>query len=194
MVQRYFEVPMEEFALIPGTPICYSLPSEIRKLHDTNLKIDPEVPGIEGTGVATVKVGLQTGNNTRFVRKHWEVETDNFKPFTNAGGAVWVLPQIDEVIDWTDVGAQVRRASSSVLRNMHHQTNDGLTWAYIKRTGRRFGYYPGGGYFGHASNMLFPKDGLSKWLLLGALNSNLFHGLALCLTPERKWESGFVGR
>ncbi|QSG08831.1 BREX-5 system adenine-specific DNA-methyltransferase PglX [Halapricum desulfuricans] len=192
-IQRYFEVEMSEFHSVPGSSICYSLPPEIRKLHDTNLKIDPTVPGIEGEGIGDVKVGLQTGNNDRFIRKQWEIADKQFKPFTNAGGDVWIRPQVDEVINWSENGAQVARSSSAVLRNMDYQTREGLTWAYIKRTGRRFGYYPSGGYFGHASNMLFPEEGVSAWVLLGALNSDLFHSLALSLTPGRKWESGYIG-
>ena len=192
-IKRYFRVALEEFSAIPGTPICYSLPQEVRKLHDTVLKMDPDVPGIEGEGVSKVKQGLATADNGRFLRKHWEGLSSEFKPFTNAGGAVWVLPQVDEVIDWSESGSRVDRAPNSVLRNMRHQTQEGLTWAYIKRTGRRFGHYPKGGYFGHASNMLFPEEGLSAWQVLGAMNSDIYHSLALCLTPERKWESGYIG-
>ncbi|PHQ38255.1 SAM-dependent methyltransferase, partial [Halorubrum persicum] len=191
-VDRYFEVSLDEFDRIPGTPICYSLPSEVRDLHDTDLKIDPEVPGISGEGIGDVKQGLATADNDRFLRKQWEVMGDDFRPFTNAGGDVWVLPEVDEVINWAGNGAEVDRAPNSVLRNMDYQTREGLTWAYIKRTGRRFGYYPPGGLFGHASNMLF-ADNVDSWLLLGALNSDIFHSLILCLTPERKWESGYIG-
>jgi len=191
-VNRYFKVELNEFDHIPGTPICYSLPSEIRSLHDTELKIDPDVPGIPGEGIGDVKQGLATADNDRFLRKQWEVKNDVFRPFTNAGGDVWTLPEVDEVINWTNDGAEVDRAPNSVLRNMGYQTREGLTWAYIKRTGRRFGYYPSGGLFGHASNMLFTDD-VDPWLLLGAVNSDVFHGLMLCLTPERKWESGYIG-
>ncbi len=192
-IDRFFEVELAEFDRIPGTPICYSLPPEIRALHRTNLKIDPSVPGIPGDGIGDVKQGLATADNDRFLRKQWETVDESFKPFTNAGGDVWVLPEVDEVIDWTNDGAEVDRAPNSVLRNRGFQNREGLTWAYIKRTGRRFGYYPAGGLFGHASNMLF-TDTVSPWLLLGALNSDLFHALMLCLTPERKWESGYIGR
>ncbi|WP_144927816.1 BREX-5 system adenine-specific DNA-methyltransferase PglX [Halorubrum salsamenti] len=191
-VDRYFKVDLDEFDQIPGTPICYSLPSEVRNLHDTDMKIDPEVPGIPGEGIGDVKQGLATADNDRFLRKQWEARDDVFRPFTNAGGDVWTLPEVDEVINWTDDGAEVDRAPNSVLRNMSYQTREGLTWAYIKRTGRRFGYYPSGGLFGHASNMLFTDD-VDPWLLLGALNSDVFHGIMLCLTPERKWESGYIG-
>ncbi|WP_135666489.1 BREX-5 system adenine-specific DNA-methyltransferase PglX [Halorhabdus rudnickae] len=191
-VNRYFEVELNEFDQVPGTPICYSLPPEVRSLHDTDLKIDPDVPGIPGEGIGDVKQGLATADNDRFLRKQWEAKNDAFKPFTNAGGDVWTLPEVDEVINWTNGGAEVDRAPNSVLRNMEYQTQEGLTWAYIKRTGRRFGYYPPGGLFGHASNMLFTGD-IDPWLLLGAVNSDVFHGLMLCLTPERKWESGYIG-
>ena len=193
-VDRYYEVDIDEFDLVPGTPLCYSLPSEVRELHDTTVKIDPKAPGIDGEGVSDVKQGLATGNNSRFLRKQWEVSDPDFKPFTNAGGEVWVLPQVDEVINWENNGRQIERYPGSRFQNTQYYGREGLTWAYIKRTGRRFGHFPADGLFGHASNMLFPEEGISPWLLLGALNSNLYHGLLLCLTPERKWEAGFVGR
>ena len=193
-VQRYFEVPVEQFDSVPGTPICYSLPPAVRRLHDTRLKIDPSVPGIAGEGIGDVKQGLATGDNGRFVRKHWEGSDESFKPFTNAGGDVWVVPQVDEVVDWRNEGVQIERYSGSRFQNTQYYGREGLTWAYIKRTGRRFGHYPTGGIFGHASNMLFPADDLSLWNLLAALNSDVFHGLMLCLTPERKWEAGYIGR
>ena len=193
-VKRYFNIPMSEFNNVPGTPICYSLPSQVRSLHDTELKIDPEVPGIEGEGIGDVKQGLATGDNPRFLRKQWEVTDGSFSPFTNAGGEVWVLPQVDEVINWQSNGDRIRRYSGSRFQNTQYYRREGLTWSYIKRTGRRFGYYPKGGVFGHASNMLFTDQDASPWLFLGCLNSDLFHSLMLCLTPERKWEAGYVGR
>jgi len=193
-IERFFQISLREFQNVPGTPICYSLPSDIRSLHNTDLKLDPDLPGIDGEGIADVKVGMQTGNNDRYIRKHWEAADSPYRPFTNAGGEVWVLPQVDEVIDWRGDGKHIRRNSSSRFQNSQYYGKSGLTWAYIKRTGRRVGYYPENSVFGHASNMLFTDGGPSLWLLLGALNSDLFHALMLCLTPERRWESGYIAR
>ena len=192
-IDRYFEIPVSEFDEIPGRTLCYSLPEEIRALHGSERKI-----GQEGEGgaerLADVKQGLASGDNSRFIRKHWETTSSDFEPFTNAGGTVWVLPEVDEVIDWTDGGSRIRRYSGSRFQNTQYYHREGLTWAYIKRTGRRFGYYPEGGLFGHASNMIFPISDVSLWSLLGVLNSDAYHGLMLCLTPERKWEAGYVGK
>lgn len=189
-VTRFFEIPVAQFNDIPGRSLCYSLPPAIRHLHTTERKLGREH---SDTAIADVKQGLASGNNDRFLRKHWEAPAEEFPPFTNAGGDVWVLPAVDEVIDWTDRGRRIKRYAGARFQNTQYYRREGLTWAYIKRTGRRFGYYPGGGLFGHASNMVFSEE-TSLWTLLAALNSDIYHGLMLCLTPERKWEAGYVGK
>ncbi|AGN01218.1 hypothetical protein L593_06355 [Salinarchaeum sp. Harcht-Bsk1] len=193
-IVRHFEIAIDEFNEIPGRTLCYSLPEKIRDLHSSDRKIgvEDDTGGVER--IADVKQGLATGDNSRFLRAHWETSSSDFQPFTNAGGKVWVLPEVDEVIDWTDSGSRIRRYSGSRFQNTQYYHREGLTWAYIKRTGRRFGYYPDGGLFGHASNMIFPISDISLWSLLGVLNSDAYHGLMLCLTPERKWEAGYVGK
>ncbi len=192
-VNRYYKINLEEFASIPGTPIMYSIPAEVRQLHDTKKKIDPERADIEAKGIADAVQGLATGNNDRFVRKHWEVSGGEFRPYAKGGTEAYILPQLVTAIDWTDNGKVLKRAQGSVIRNEDFYMNDGLTWSYIKRTGRRFGYVPGS-VFDVTGSMLFPENEYSPWLLLCVLNSTIYHGLFLSITPERDWQIEIVGR
>ncbi len=194
-VQRVFEISHTNFSKIPGNPICYYTHPEIRDLHGSDVKINPEKSGIEARGVADVVQGLATGNNDRFLRSHHEVSSDNnFIPYAKGGTDAYVLPEIEKQINWYQDGNEVARFDGSVMRNEEFYERSGLTWSYIKETGRRFGYFPGGGTFDVTGSMLFPNDESMGWEMLAALNSDLYHGLFLSLTPERDWQIEIVSR
>jgi hypothetical protein len=193
-VSRIFNVELQEFSKIPRTPICYSIPEVVRDLHSIDAKIDAEQAGIEGDSVCEAIPGLQTSNDDRFVRFHWATEaTDDFQPIAKGGSEAWLVPRIVESCAWDGDGNQILRSNKSArIRNRHRYGNPGLTWTYIKRTGRRFGYYPGG-LFSHTGLMLFPNDGQSLWKMMAIMNSSLYHNLFLSITTERHWNPGEVG-
>ncbi len=195
-LQRRFEVPLSELADIPGSPICYATPPEVRTLHESNSKLDPQRADVDGESIADAVQGLATGNNDRFVRKHWEVrDFERYPPIAKGGADAWVLPQVPETVDFVNDGERLQRVSGSRFQNTDYYGREGLTWTYIKDTGRRFGYYPADGVFSHTGFMLFPKeDDRSLWNLLGALNPDLYHALLLSITTERHWNVGEVGR
>ncbi|MGB9963001.1 BREX-5 system adenine-specific DNA-methyltransferase PglX (plasmid) [Halobacterium sp. MBLA0001] len=195
-VRRLYQINLDQFSDIPGNPISYSIPSKVRDLHSSDVKIDSEVADIDGESIAELKTGLQSGNNDRFVRNHWEVhDFDRFSPFAKGGSDAWVIPELPTVVDFADEGSHFNRVSSSRFQNREYYGKEGLTWTYIKRTGRRFGYFPKGGVFSNTGFMLFPKDeSRSAWELMAVLNSNLYHTLFLSLTTERHWNVGEVGR
>ncbi len=191
---RLYNVELSEFELVPGTPLSYYTPSEVRALHDTNLKIDPDITGVDAEGIAKVAQGMATGKNDRFLRYHWETSSDVFRPYAKGGEDAWVLPRVDHQINWQDDGKVVQRYSGSLLRNSEYYGQEGLTWTAIKETGHRFGYLPSGHIFDMAGSMVFLEDEYDPWLVLAAINSTLYHGLFLSITPERQWTQGEVGR
>jgi hypothetical protein len=193
-VQRYFSVDMSEFTEIPGSPISYYTPPELRSLHGGELKLDAERARIPGENVADAVQGLSSGNNDRFLRYHWETTgVDGFRPIARGGSDAWVLPRTTQTAYWNG-GEEVKRTSGSLVRNEPYYGREGLTWTYMKETGRRFGYFPEGGMFDYAGSMLFPRDDRSLWTLLAVLNSDLYHALMLSITVERNWNVGGLGR
>jgi len=193
-IKRIFRVPLEEFSKIPRTPICYSVPQEIRGLYETNSYIDAEQADIQGESAAHAVVGLLTGNDDRFARTHWEIsDYDIHQPIAKGGAEAWVLPQITEVLQWEENGQILKRANQSV-RTPHEELygEEGLTWTFIKETGRRFGYYQGG-LFSHTGFMLFPRVEVSSWIFMAILNSSVYHNLFLSQTTERHWNASEVG-
>ncbi|WP_420183120.1 BREX-5 system adenine-specific DNA-methyltransferase PglX (plasmid) [Haloarcula sp. KBTZ06] len=194
-VPRYYEVDLSEFSDIPGSPICYSIPRTVRDLHKTELKLDAERADIEGTSVANAVQGLSSGNNDRFIHYHWESDSSGGSlPISRGGKDAWILPKVTETAQWEENGKEMARTDSSLLRNQEFYGEGGLTWTYVKRTGRRFGYFPEDSLFDYAGSMLFPEEDISRWQMLAALNSNLYHCLFLSITTERHWNVGEVGR
>ncbi|GGN94924.1 BREX-5 system adenine-specific DNA-methyltransferase PglX [Haloarcula pellucida] len=194
-VKRHFEVGLSEFASIPGTSICYSIPQEVRQLHNEELKIDAEQADIDGGSIAYARQGLTTGDDDRFIRLHWEIQDfGTFKPISKGGPVAWMVPQVHETVEWNESGETIKRSPSEFrTRNEEHYGKEGLTWTYIKRTGRRFGYFPSEGLYSNTGYMLIPRTEISLWKTLAILNSSLYHCLMLSITTERHWNSGEVG-
>ncbi|MCF2206453.1 BREX-5 system adenine-specific DNA-methyltransferase PglX [Haloarcula japonica] len=194
-VKRRFEVPLEEFADIPGHTICYSTPSEVRELHNSDLKLDAEQANIDGESVGMARQGVATADNDRFLRFHWESSALNeFKPIASGGSNAWVAPRIAETVEWGKDGERIKRSSPTIRTpNESLYGKEGLTWTRVKKTGRRFGFYPGG-LFSDTGYLFVPKEGYSPWALMSVVNSTLYHALFLSLSTERNWNSGDVGR
>ncbi|MFA9418324.1 BREX-5 system adenine-specific DNA-methyltransferase PglX [Natrinema sp. HArc-T2] len=193
-VKRIFNVDLDEFSIVPRNPICYSIPREVRNLHKTESKIDAKQAGIDGTSICTAIPGLQTSNDARFSRFHWEVEDfRTYIPISKGGENVWLTPKVVETVEWGENGTILKRSGKSIrTRNEEMYGKPGLTWNYIKRTGRRFGYFPGG-LFSNVGFMLFPLEEMSLWKLMAVINSNLYHCLMLSQTTERTWNAGDIG-
>ncbi len=192
-IERIFNIPLSEFEEIPRKPLNYAIPPGIRQLHRSDLKLSFD----EGSSkpVCEIAQGLSTGDNPRFIRAHWESpELDYNYPYAKGGSDAWIIPSVDKVVQYRNNGREMRPLPGSVLRNTQHYGKEGLTWTYIKSTGRRFGYLPSDCIFDHTGSMIFPKDELSPWTLMSVINSDLYHGLFLSLTPDRHWTPGVVSR
>jgi hypothetical protein len=193
-VKRLFQVPLSEFRKVPKSPMNFAIPSEVRALHTSPKKIDANAASIEGDSVAKLAQGLATGDNPRFIRKYWEtLGIDYFKPISKGGSEAWIRPKITHTVNYRENGREMRPMVGSRIQNEEYYGQRGLTWTYIKETGRRFGALGDGYWFDQTGSMLFPKEN-DLWTMLGVLNSKLYHSLFLSLTPGRHWTPGVVGR
>ncbi len=195
-VQRQYEIELNEFSKVPGNTICYSIPSEVRDLHDTNMKLDADVADLDAESIGFARQGVATADDFRFLRSHWEVsDYDVFKPFATSSSDAWILPPVTEVVEWRTQGARIKRHSPTVRTpNEFLYGESGLTWTRAKRTGRRFGFFPSDSIFSHTSYLFVPKDESILWELMAGINSDLYHALFLSLTIERDWVGGVVGK
>ncbi len=191
-IQRRYSREISEFEKIPGAPISYWVPLELRTIYDSDIYFDSDNGGVERRSLGTVKAGLQTGDNDRFVRQFWEAIDDNWKPLAKGGEDAWILPRITETVWWEGEGEEIKRTDSSRPQNTQYYFNEALTYTYIKEGGRRFGYLNQSSIFSHTGFAFIPKS--SAWEILAYSNSNLATYLMLAQTVGRHWNVGEVSK
>ena len=189
---RVFEVDMNEFKKIPGAPMSYWADPQLRDLFNSEYVLDSENANLDRKSGGSVKAGLTTGNNDRFVSYFWESESDDNAPLAKGGGESWFVAMTRHMVNWHSNGEEVKRVGNSYVRNEDYYFSEALTYRYHGEGGRRFGYIPSGAVFHHSGKIFIPNS--ESWSFLGYLNSSLVTYLMLCQTPERRWEVSQVSK
>lgn len=204
---RVYEVAVDDFEAIPGAPLAYWMGAGIRRLFT-------DQPALEGHG-ADVRVGLQTGDDFRFVRAFWEVDPDRIArsrdetrsgrrwvPFAKGGEYSPYWADIHLVVNYGNDGQELRDFSGSVIRNPQYYFRPGLTWP--ERTTSGFGprILPSGCVFSHVGHGFFPAG--NPWPAICYLKSRLVDALLLASlgsgeetksgSPAKRYSVGSVQR
>jgi len=191
-IDRIYNRDLEEFDKVPGTPLSYWVPTDLRELYGSETVLDADNGNVDRQSYGTVKVGLQTGDDGRFTRQFWESNGSSWFPFAKGGADAWLLPRVKRTVWWGDQGAELKRYYGSRPQNTDFYFNESLTYTVAKRSGRRFGYLHNSSIFGHKGSVLVPDRAI--WNALSYTNSHLFTYLMLTQTSERMWEVGFVSK
>jgi hypothetical protein len=191
-VTRRYRRDLSEFDLVPGAPLTYWVPLNLRKLYDSKIVLDADNAGLERDGLGAIKVGVQTGDDDRFTRAFWEQVDQDWYPLSKGGTDSWLLPRIKKTVLWENNGKEIKRYYGSRPQNTQFYFQEGATFNRVKESGRRFGYLPKQSIFGDKGPTVFPDHDL--WTLLSYANSELFTYLMLTQTTERMWEVGQVSK
>lgn len=175
-----FVVNAKEFLAIDGCPLAYWVPSSFRSHFARHRSV------LDSFG--DVRVGLQTGDNFRFIRATWEVEPYRVgvrKPwkFLAKGGEFRrFYDDIHLVVNWRDDGAEVvnfvdeKGNQRSRPQNVSYYYRPGIT--YPMRTTSSFSprVLPAGCIFNVQGNSIFHRVDDEGQLLaaLGILSSAAF--------------------
>ena len=180
--RRVFKVRVADFDAIPGAPIAYWISQSIRRLF-------VDLPRIEGHD-AQVRVGLQTGDDFRFVRAFWEVdprrigrssaetlEGKPWCPFAKGGDYSPYWADVHLLVNYDREGQTLRELPTSRVQNTQYYFRAGLTWP--RRTNSGFGIrlLPVGCIFADKGPSLIALDVQADLLLLGWLRTRLVQAL-----------------
>ena len=208
-----FSIAPEKFSMVPGSPFAYWVSDRIRRLF-------VELPPFEGNG-RTIKQGLATADDFRFVRAWWEVDPartvtgtaettpDEFRaqtcagkkwvPFAKGGEYSPYYADVHLVVNWGNDGEELREFPRAYIRNEGCYFRPGLTWPKLPLKRGAFSYIPPGVIFSHGGMMIFaPQDQL--WALISLLNTDAYIGLLHLLMPRGvgntgatlKYEVGYI--
>jgi hypothetical protein len=155
-----FQVEPESFQQVPGSPFAYWVSDRVRGLF-------AELPPFESDD-RTVKQGLATADDFRFVRMWWEVEAGRagtkWFPFAKGGAFSPYYMDIHPVANWEDDGREIKNFSDretgrtySRPQNTSFYFRPGLTWPL---RGIQFSAQavPADSVFSVAGKMAFPRE------------------------------------
>jgi hypothetical protein len=202
------------FDLLPSSPFAYWVSDHVRRLFRN-------LPRIEGNG-RTVKQGLATADDFRFVRCWWEVQPNDvidgeatwdlarftertfhgkkWVPFAKGGEYAPFRADLHLVVNWKANAGEIK-AWAGTLYNESHWSRIIKNVDLYFRPGaafgcrlRRFGVvpFPNKAIFSHTTAAVLIQDTTSLNWLTAYLVSNLTRGLLGLMTPPRKNEVGYV--
>ncbi|WP_299200511.1 BREX-1 system adenine-specific DNA-methyltransferase PglX [uncultured Amphritea sp.] len=153
------------FLSLNAFPFSYWLHRKLFKAINNN-------PSLSESGI-NVKVGLQSGDDFRFVRTWFEVDSKpSWVPYSKGGDNSPFCSDVHLKVFWANKGHEVSSHKSSVTRNSTYYMKEGYTFSY--RTSRFSpGIMPRNTIPGVAGMGIYVSDDLDLFSILALLNSSV---------------------
>ena len=204
---RYSGVNQADFAKIPGSAIAYWVSERVLEIFQESKPLND---------IASPCVGLQTGNNDRFLRLWTEVNINNIGfgldnreaakksgkkwfPY-NKGGEFrkWYGNQ-QYVVNWENDGFEIRNFGieygmkpRSRPQNTDKYFKESVSWSKVTSSYFSLRFYPQGFIFADAGMSIFSNDGTIIKAILGVMNSPVMNGTTGSLSPTLNFEVGQI--
>lgn len=187
-----FKVDYKDFFSVPRSPFAYWVSEDIRKSF-TSLELFE-------SGKRTVKQGLATADDFRFIRLWWEINNkgdDKWAPFAKGGDHSRYYADIHLVVKWENSGDEIKNFRNiktgklnSRPQNLGYYLKPGFTYTSYTNLGFGPRVLPSGCIFSIAGMGIFGAEDY----LLALLNSSTVQGYLNLIADFRKWEAGVIQR
>lgn len=191
-----YQVSIQEFETIPGSPVAYWVSDKMIKAFSGNLLGD----------YADTKQGFATGDNERFLRLWFEPDIQktatsllskekasesSYKwfPCTKGGPYRKWYGNNSYVANWADNGKEMTGFKGSVIRNPQYYFREGITWSSLANQ-LSLRYTPEGYLFESKGSMCYTKGALDIRYLLALLNSKVTSVALQVLSPTLDFHEG----
>jgi len=201
-----YTVSSTTFEQIPGSPIAYWASERVRLAFK-------EMPPF--SNFAETRIGLITGDNARFLRRWWEVPTENIGfgltheeaaksahkwfPIVKGGEFRKWYGNLSDVVDWKHDGQEIQSAlHPSGNRTLAHNFNldklfqQGINWSKITSSSFSARLQPMGCIFTDPSASAFAKSHDCHSLLLALLASKVPDFLLRAINPTLNYQPGNI--
>ena len=197
-----FQAKQKDFEKIPGSPIAYWVSDKVREIFKKNQKLGD---------IGEAKVGLQTGDNNKFLRLWNEVNYNKIGynmsnsqealkskkkwfPY-NKGGEFrkWYGNQ-EYLVNWENDGYEIKNFYDekgklrSRPQNTEYYFKESISWGLITSAGSSFRYFPKGFIFDISAVSYFIEK--KEREILGILNSKYFLELSQIINPTINFSNG----
>lgn len=184
----YYESNYSKFRSISNEPICYTFNDvliDIIKSESINDSFKPAT-------------GLQTGDNSKFIRNWHEVSYRKFSnkwfPLVNGGDARKWYGNFNDVLNWENNGFEIKHTKNSVVRNPQYYFLEGITWNRIASKGITLRYFPEGCIFDQAGDAMFKSTNEDMISALGYLNTTVAKLFFEMLAPTINLTAGTIAK
>jgi len=199
-----YDVPRRDFSAIEGSPLAYQRVGLVAHIFK-------EKPAFEPSW-ARATVGLQTSDNSRFVRFWWEVLPNtigwgrDWVTFAKGGSFSRFYQAFALVVLWRQDGKAIKQFNEKIygrggwsrqVRSAELYGKAGLTWP-LAASAFNVRIMPPGCIFANKGPAVFPNATEDTEYLSSILNSRVSEYLLLGLTSRQemggRWECGIVKR
>ncbi|WP_005031447.1 BREX-1 system adenine-specific DNA-methyltransferase PglX [Holophaga foetida] len=200
----FYSTATEEFQKLPGWPIAYWLTSRTRECFATNAPLE---------SICNIREGINTGDNTRFLRYWSEVDLLRISFTTQPAGAVeqkWVphkkggyfrrwYGNAEFVLNWEGNGVDIHSFhnlplsfNGAPMRGKAHFFKESLSWSRISSGSFAIRYYPAGFSYDSTAPSIFTSPEFTAFVL-GFLNSEVVTCLLAALSPTLDFRLTNIG-
>jgi hypothetical protein len=200
-----FVASASSFARIPGSPVAYWLPQDLRATFSAFDSLADH---------ARAAIGMITGRNATYIRQWWEVAANDtcvaakdrgagaasgrkWFPYAKGGDFRRWAGNLETLVDWQNDGARLQTTlTPDGSRVWAHNFNldrifrPGIGWTVVTTGPASFRAIPRGALFDAAAGILQSDDDL---LVLGILNSTTAQSLLSAINPTLNLHPGYLG-
>lgn len=200
--QDLFRCSGESFEMIPGTPIVYWLPDNVRRAFALGRPLGD---------IAELREGLSSSDAPRFIRLWWEVSmrscnltaptpaaaqlsTAKWFPFNKGGDFRKWYGNHEYLINWQNGGQEIlAERPKSTVRSPQFYFRCCVSWSKISSGAPSFRSYPKGFVLGSAAKSIFVGSEQKSGLIMGICNSSLMGLLLEAKSPTMSFVAEDVG-
>ena len=194
---RYAIKNQNSFLKLSGSPIGYWVSERGIKVAASDTSI---------SSVAMPRQGLATGNNGRFLRKIWEVEsnkrgTRKWVPCTKGGPFRKWYGNIEYCVNWENNGSEIKNYKNESGKLASRPQNQsfyfkqiGCTWSTLSSGKTAFRFFDSNWLFETKGSVCFPKEIKENNLIMGYLNSPLVNYYLEIYSPTMDYHEGPIGK
>lgn len=205
-LQLAFNASQQSFIKIPGSPIAYWISSKLLSAFQDGRPLSP---------VASPCVGLQTGDNGRFLRLWFEVCNQNISfdcvsiedslaratrwfPYNKGGEYRKWYGDNDYIVNWENDGYEIRNFKDekgklrSRPQNTQYYFRESASWSKISSGPISFRYKPFGFVFDVAGTSVFSNNRRELIYILSVCNSKVIMSILRAMSPTLNYEVGQI--
>lgn len=197
-INNYFSLRQSELTDIPGNPLAYWVTPSILNAFRTEKSMNE---------VSYARVGMFTGDNSRFLKEWWEVNNHDVEchildnqssidcgkkwfGYNKGGGYRKWYGNLDLVVNYFNGGYEIFELAKEEKRNCQnypseYKFRDGITWTGMSSDKISFRYLPEGCLFdSNKGPVIFSvQEGVNLSYLIAFLNTKVCNRIANVLNP-----------